>query len=172
VGDGKGLNVQGEDGNSRAVLIVSLAAVLALAILILLGLAVRPAVDAWLASPARHVSANRPSQPERRYIPRPNPALANASIKGNPGQFFGPDAYPPEAIRAEQQGRTVADLLIDATGTPIGCTIATSSGSRSLDAATCSIALGRVRFDPARDARGAAKQSHYRMPVRWVLPEG
>ena len=101
-----------------------------------------------------------------------DPAKANATVKGNPGQFFGPDAYPTEALRAEQQGRTVADLLVDATGTPVGCTIQTSSGSRSLDVATCSIAIGRIRFEPARDGRGAAKASHYRLPVRWVLPPG
>ena len=160
-----------KDGNSSALLIVSLAGLLAVAILVLVGIAVRPAVDAWLASSPRSAPAARTDVPEPRRVPRRDPALANAQIRGNPGQFFGPDAYPLDAIRAEQQGRTVADLLVDATGTPVGCTIDASSGSRSLDAATCSIAIGRIRFDPARDARGAAVPSHYTLPVRWVLPE-
>jgi len=60
---------------------------------------------------------------------------------------------------------------VDGTGTPVGCTIAVSSGSRSLDAGTCSIAIGKIRFEPARDSRGVAKASHYTLPVCWVLPE-
>lgn len=106
----------------------------------------------------------------RPAIPAPDRALAHAGLRGNPGQYFGAGAYPAEAIRANEQGRTVARLAIDASGTPVGCTIAVSSGSRSLDAATCAIAIGKVRFTPARDDKGVAIASSYTLPVRWVLP--
>jgi TonB family protein len=129
----------------------------------------------WWNAPSTHptlppLAASKPAPPRR--VPPPDPRKARSVVKGNPGQFFSADAYPPEALRAEEQGRTVADLLVDRTGTPTGCTIETSSGSRSLDAATCSIAIGKIRFDPARDKKGVAIVSHYRLPVRWVLPEG
>ncbi len=103
-------------------------------------------------------------------LPPTDPARASSGLRGNPGQFFGPDAYPAEAIRAGEQGRTVAALTIDAAGLPTACAVETSSGSRSLDSATCAIAMGRVRFDPARDEEGRPIASHYRLPVRWVLP--
>lgn len=95
---------------------------------------------------------------------------AGVALRGNPGAYFGSDAYPADAMRAGEQGRTVARLGIDPSGTPIACAIETSSGSRSLDAATCTIALRRVQFTPARDAEGRAIASTYRLPVRWVLP--
>lgn len=106
-----------------------------------------------------------------RPVPAPDRSLAGRGVRGNPGTAFGDDAYPPDAIRAGEQGRTTALLRIDASGTPISCAIKTSSGSPSLDAATCSIALRRARFDPAREAQGKAISSTYTLPVRWVLPD-
>jgi len=105
----------------------------------------------------------------------PSGALAKdksepAHVVGNLGSFFGPDAYPPEAIRAEEQGRSVATVAIDANGTVTGCTIAASSGSASLDAKTCAIAQASLHFAPARDSRGRAIAGSYTLPVRWVLP--
>lgn len=87
------------------------------------------------------------------------------------GEAFTDDSYPAAAIRANEQGRVVARLRVDETGTPVECRILTSSGSTSLDGATCGIALDRVRFDPARDARGVAKPSFFTLPVTWRLPD-
>lgn len=86
-------------------------------------------------------------------------------------QLFGPDAYPPVAIRAGEQGRTIAVLAIGADGKVTGCSVQTSSGSAALDGRTCEIALGRLSFDPAKDRRGRPVASTYLLPVRWVLPE-
>ena len=60
---------------------------------------------------------------------------------------------------------------IDATGAPTGCKIVTSSGSRALDEATCRIALQRIHYQPARDAKGDAVAGMLRLPVKWVIPE-
>ena len=95
---------------------------------------------------------------------------APAHVLGNPGAFFGPDAYPPEAIRAAEQGRVVATVDIDASGTATGCKATVSSGSASLDAATCTIATTRVKYAPALDSRGRNVAGTYTLPVRWVLP--
>lgn len=90
---------------------------------------------------------------------------------GNIGQWFGPDAYPPEAIRAARAGRVVAMLAVDATGMVTDCTIQVSSGTTVLDTTTCQIAMAHLRFDPATDHQGHPIAGTYLLPVRWVLPE-
>jgi TonB family protein len=95
---------------------------------------------------------------------------AAAHPLGNPGQYFGADAYPPEAIRAEEQGRVVATVDIDASGTATGCKATVSSGSTALDAKTCAIATTNVKYAPALDSRGRHVAGSYVLPVRWVLP--
>lgn len=94
-----------------------------------------------------------------------------AHLQGNPGAMFGPDAYPPAAMRAGEQGRVVARLAIGADGRVSACTVDQSSGSAALDEATCRIASGRMTFAPARDDRGQAVASSYTLPIRWVLPQ-
>lgn len=131
----------------------------------------------WIAmrqEVARPVDRSPPrvGPPERpRTVPPPDPSLADSPPRGDPAVYFGPDQYPLDAIRAEEQGRVVAVLRLDATGTPRACTVRVSSGSRSLDAGTCAIALRDVVFIPARDHEGRAIASTYVLPVRWVLPD-
>lgn len=96
----------------------------------------------------------------------------SAGVRGNPGDFFGPDEYPPEAIRAGQEGRVLAKLWIDTTGRVASCTVTQSSGSTSLDQKTCEIALAKVTFQPATDSKGRPIAATYTLPVRWVLPHG
>lgn len=90
--------------------------------------------------------------------------------KGNPAAWFDADSYPPAAIRAREGGRTVARVLIGTDGRVSACGIVTSSGSGSLDAATCSTLVHRGSFEPARDHAGVAIRSTFEVPVRWVLP--
>ena len=94
-----------------------------------------------------------------------------AGVKGNPGRYFGPDAYPPAAIRAGAQGRVVAKLTVGTDGRVSNCVVETSSGNNDLDETTCRIARSRVRFTPAQDQNGSPIVSSYTLPVRWVLPE-
>ncbi|CAN5480001.1 hypothetical protein BH10PSE14_BH10PSE14_14730 [soil metagenome] len=103
--------------------------------------------------------------------PPPKPVVSQAAkAQGNPGRFFGPDAYPPAAIRAEAQGRVVAALTIGTDGRVSGCTVTSSSGNSDLDDATCRIARSKVRFTPAKDDAGNPTTSSFTLPVRWVLP--
>jgi TonB family protein len=108
-----------------------------------------------------------------RTVPVPDRSLAGAklTLTGNPAAFFSNDAYPAEAIRTSQQGRTVALLHVDVTGSPSGCNIVSSSGSASLDSTTCSILMRHATFHPARDANGVAIPGDFPVPVRWVLPQ-
>ena len=122
--------------------------------------------------------------PPRVYVPTPvaaPPAPAPAppaprasqaaGLKGNPGQFFGDDAYPAAAIRAEAQGRVVAKLTVGTDGRVTDCTVTASSGNSDLDSTTCRIAKSRVRFTPAKDDAGQPITSSFNLPVRWVLPK-
>jgi periplasmic protein TonB len=109
-----------------------------------------------------------PAPPPPPAPPRPSQA---ASPRGNPGQYFSSDNYPPAALRAEAQGRVVAQLQIGTDGRVTGCNVTTSSGNGDLDEATCRISLRRVRFTPAKDQAGNPIASSFTLPVRWVLPQ-
>ncbi|SDA13364.1 TonB protein C-terminal [Sphingomonas sp. NFR15] len=94
-----------------------------------------------------------------------------AIILGNPAEWFGPDQYPLDALRSLRQGRVVAAISVDLTGQATGCTIDVSSGTTSLDKATCDIALAHAAFNPATDRRGKPVTSIYKLPVKWILPD-
>lgn len=111
-----------------------------------------------------------PAPPAPPPPPAPPRVSQAAGLKGNPAQFFGPDAYPPAAQRAEAQGRVVASLTVGTDGRVSDCVVTTSSGNSDLDSTTCRIARSRVRFTPAKDDAGNPMTSKYTLPVRWVLP--
>lgn len=162
-------------GRGLMLLIVTLVAVL---------IALRGITTVWLAQDAWEWWTHRPparvAGPPVVHVPpfaRVGPAPPTIVLppraskpKGNPGAWFDADSYPPDAIRADEEGRTVARVLIGIDGRVQSCGIVTSSGSASLDAATCSILTRRGSFEPARDAAGAAIRSTWEVPVRWVLP--
>ncbi len=95
---------------------------------------------------------------------------APAHAIGNPGRYFGPDAYPPAAIRAQEQGRVVATVDIAASGAATACRATVSSGSTALDTKTCEIAMTSIKYVAALDARGRTVAGTFTLPVRWVLP--
>ena len=97
-------------------------------------------------------------------------AVERVAPRGNPGAWFTSDDYPTAARRAGQEGRVSISLLIDPAGRPSACEVTVSSGSTSLDEATCRIAVRRGHFRPARDAAGQAIEAKYILPgVRWKL---
>lgn len=57
--------------------------------------------------------------------------------------------YPAAALRANESGSSVARLTVGPDGRVSACVTVASSGSKSLDEATCSIFSKRVRFSPA-----------------------
>ena len=91
-------------------------------------------------------------------------------LRGNPGQFFGADAYPAEAIRDGQSGRAVAVLKVDASGGVTDCRVVVTAG-KPLNEATCRNAR-RIAFQPPLDGAGQAAASIYVLAVRWTLPGG
>jgi TonB family protein len=90
--------------------------------------------------------------------------------QGNPASFVTPDDYPTEAIRAGQQGRVRVKLAVDEAGKVTGCRVVESSRSPSLDATTCTVALGRMIFEPATDRRGRPVAGSTLIAITWLLP--
>ena len=104
--------------------------------------------------------------------PPPPPRVdKSAQPRGNPGNYFGPDAYPSSALRAGESGRVSARLTIGTDGRVSDCTVVSSSGSNALDEATCNIARRRVRFTAAKDQNGDPITSTYPLNVSWRLPD-
>ena len=84
--------------------------------------------------------------------------------------YFSRDDYPPSALRAGDQGEVAFTLAIGADGRVTGCTINRSSGSSSLDSATCRILRSRARYTPARDSTGSPAPGEDRGVFSWTLP--
>ena len=133
---------------------------------------IQPSVQIQSVPTPPPVFVPTPAAPPAPPPPPPPPRVSQAAgLRGNPGQFFGADAYPPAAIRAEAQGRVVARLTIGTDGRVTDCSITTSSGNEDLDNTTCRIARSRVRYTPAKDENGQPISSTTSLPVRWVLPD-
>ncbi len=119
-----------------------------------------------------------PQPPTPVYVPAPPapPAPPPAprvsqpkSAVGNLQGVFTPDDYPESARDSDQQGTTSVVLTIGPNGRVSNCSVANSSGSSSLDAATCRVLRSRARFTPAQDSSGNPTTGTVRQPIRWVL---
>jgi TonB family protein len=78
--------------------------------------------------------------------------------------------YPAAAIIARESGAVGFEVEVDESGRPGLCKITSSSGSASLDAATCALVRERARFRAATRA-GTAVKSSYGRTVRWEIPD-
>lgn len=86
-------------------------------------------------------------------------------------QFQGYAKYPDEAHDLGQEGLVVASVIVSAEGRVTACTVKESSGSPSLDKATCDIALKRVKYTPAKDDSGSPIESTTTFRINWKLPK-
>lgn len=132
-----------------------------------------------LAGIAGQSAVTRPSPPPPIIvIPRSYsallPEIAVPAVRATPGQslptLFSSNDYPVAALRDGEMGTTAVVLAIAPDGRVSQCSIATSSGSASLDSATCSILVRRARFTPARDGDGNAAEDRFASRIRWILP--
>lgn len=113
-------------------------------ILTLLATALQPPVsvpDAGLAVPAR------PHRPLASYITG--------------------DDYPPDALRRGDEGIVGFELTVGADGVVMSCHIIASSGSSSLDDATCRLLRRRASFEPARNVAGNPIAGTVRSQISW-----
>lgn len=96
---------------------------------------------------------------------------ARATPTGNPGFWITPEDYPAPDLRKEAEGVTGVRLDVNTDGIVSNCTVTQSSGSETLDAATCTLLQERARFTPARDRTGQAMADNYTTRVKWQIPE-
>lgn len=91
------------------------------------------------------------------------------SVSGNLQGLIRNDDYPESAIQNEEQGSVTVVLNVGPNGRVSGCSVAASSGSRTLDSTTCRILSSRARFEPAQDSSGNPTSSTFRQTIKWVL---
>jgi TonB family protein len=83
--------------------------------------------------------------------------------------IFSQDDYPDAALRANQQGRVVVRLSVDATGKIVGCSLEETSGSLFLDVRTCQLFMRRARFDPVESGAVVVPRSIVQK-INWLIP--
>lgn len=113
-----------------------------------------PAGPAGHGQPPVHAAASRDTQ----------------GPKGDVRSVFTADDYPVSAQRNGEEGTAQAQLTVGLNGRVTRCDIIRSSGSQSLDDATCSILEKRARFTPASDADGKpVAATVVTPPITWKL---
>jgi protein TonB len=128
-----------------------------------------PIISTPVAPPPVITPRAAPAPPAPPAPPPPRVSQA-ARARGNLVALFSTDDYPQSAIRNEEQGTTAVKLTIGPDGRVSDCSITSSSGSSSLDNATCSILRRRARFTPAKDQAGNPISDTYSQRIRWELP--
>jgi len=118
----------------------------------------RAAAEPWKEKPL----PSPPPPPRKPEPPQPQQALADLITN---------DDYPAAAIRAGEQGTTAYRLTIGVDGRVSDCTITSSSGSTSLDAATVALLSRRARYTPARDSMGNPTIGVTNGRIVWSLPD-
>jgi len=121
--------------------------------------------------PVTVVATPRPPAPPAPPPAPPPPRVSQAArAQGSLPGLFSTDDYPAAALRNEEQGTTAVSLTIGTNGRVSGCSVTSSSGSRSLDDTTCRILKSRARFTPAKDQAGSPISDNSTARIRWQLP--
>ncbi len=86
--------------------------------------------------------------------------------------WFANDDYPPESVRAHEQGEVIVDARISTDGRAGSCQVTLSSGFPMLDDGTCRLLTRRALFIPARDLDGKSIAGIFRQRMSWTLTNG
>lgn len=86
---------------------------------------------------------------------------------GDPGAWISSDDYPIDALRNGVEGDVAVRLEIGQQGVPTACSVIASSGSASLDGATCRLLIDRARFQPTQKP----EKIYYQTRIQWKIPE-
>ncbi|MFW2829104.1 energy transducer TonB [Sphingomonas sp. ID0503] len=89
---------------------------------------------------------------------------------GREQQLISVDDYPPDALSAGAEGLTAVKMAMGADGRPVDCAVIRSSGSVSLDRATCTLLKQRFRRVRSVGPNGKPLANHVRLSHFWVLP--
>lgn len=133
----------------------------------------RPAVDLLATTPVLPPLQPAIDTPRVADLPPPPPAASRASgarARGDRAGWISTDDYPPRALRNGEEGSVGISLRIGADGRVSDCAVTASSGSATLDEATCRLYQRRARFTPARDEAGNPMASTFTDRIRWTIP--
>lgn len=83
--------------------------------------------------------------------------------------LFSERDYPRSARKAREDGIVAFRLEVSGSGRIKECIVTASSGSATLDAATCRLLRARARFEPARDERGRTRPDSIIGKISWRL---
>lgn len=133
-------------------------------------LAAAPPVAAEPPSPLPDAATVRPAPPApSTRVSRPRPILQGPRPRAPISSWFSHDDYPAVALRDRKEGVVRFGLDIDSSGRVTRCDVQASSGSASLDLATCRILRSRGRFTPAVDDRGNPAAGRLGAAIAWHL---
>ncbi|HVH49704.1 MAG TPA: energy transducer TonB [Sphingomicrobium sp.] len=125
-----------------------------------------PVVAVPVAPPVRITPTAPPAPP----APPPPPRIVPPkSAVGNLQGLFSNDDYPESALEREEQGTVSVSLSIGPNGRVSDCSVASSSGSRTLDSTTCRILKSRARFNPATDQNGQPTSGSFSQRITWRI---
>lgn len=110
------------------------------------------ALAAWGIDLAARARLRQPAKPLQRLV-----------------SYVNDTDYPDRALRANETGNSVARLTVGADGRVTACVTVASSGSKSLDEATCSVFSKRARFSPAIGSDGRPTADAHIGRLRWRL---
>jgi protein TonB len=125
---------------------------------------VAPTPPVFTPAPIIHAAPPPPAPPPPPRTVKP------ASARANLASYVSTDDYPQDALRNGESGSTGFRLEVGPNGRVTNCTVTSSSGSRSLDSATCRIMQSRARFKPATDSNGNPTSDSVSARIRWELP--
>lgn len=106
-----------------------------------------------------------PAPPAPPPVRQVEPRSLSGSLQG----LIRDSDYPESAIEREEQGTVGVSLSIGTTGRVTGCSVSSSSGSRTLDSATCRILSSRARYQPGQDSSGNPTSGTVSGKVTWRL---
>ncbi|MCZ8325548.1 MAG: energy transducer TonB [Sphingomonadaceae bacterium] len=77
--------------------------------------------------------------------------------------------YPFRALREGREGVTEFGVRTNPQGLVIECWIIRSSGSPDLDAATCRVAIRRIKVAPPLDGQGQPQPAQWTSRMEWRI---
>ena len=96
---------------------------------------------------------------------------SSAPLAGRAPSLVSDDDYPAEALARGEQGTTCFSLVVGVNGRVRDCIVTRSSGSASLDGATCRIMRERARFRPARRRNGEPTEDVVHLKLTWRIAD-
>ena len=102
-------------------------------------------------------------------IPRPAPVAPQRTAAVVDARNCSKPEYPPQSLRAQEEGLVVLQFLIGADGTAVDSKVEKSSGFRRLDEAARR-ALALCKFKPGTE-EGKVVQSWARIEYQWKIEE-